>query len=221
MENHQIIEIRGLFVSNFIICNEKEVVLIDSGFLGGIRLLKKALASVGKTLKDIDLILLTHGHLDHTYNLYRLKELTGAPIAGSASEQAHIDGRYPYRGNTRICWALEGLGRTFFGYQTTQLDQHLTDGERIDLCGGIKAVHLPGHTTGHLGFLHEPSKTLFVGDLVRIAESKALLPPFFFNNFPEKFDQSFLKVQKMDLEGLYSNHSRSSLNDLESWRQID
>ena len=223
MENHQIIEIRGLFVSNFIIYNEKEMVLIDGGFLGGIRLLKKTLVTIDKTLKDIDLILLTHGHLDHSYNLHQLKGLALAPIAGSASEQLHIDGCYPYKGITRLCGLLEGLGRTFFGYQKTRLDQHLVDGERIGLCGGIRTIHLPGHTVGHLGFLHEPSKTLFVGDLVRIAESQALLPPFFFNSCPKEFNHSFGKIKKMELNGLHSNHSHllNSKEQLERFRKLE
>lgn len=207
MENHQIIEIRGLFVSNFIIYNEKEVVLIDGGFLGGIRLLKKTLASIGKTLKDIDLILLTHGHLDHTYNLHKLKELTNVPIASSASEQPHIDGCYPYRGITRICGLMEWLGRMFFGYRPIGLDDHLVDHQRLEICGGIRVIHLPGHTVGHLGFLHEPSKTLFSGDLVRISSSEALLPPFFFNSCPTQFRDSFDKLKELELNGLLSNHS--------------
>ncbi len=40
----------------------------------------------------------------------------------------------------------------------------VADGDELPLAGGIKAVHTPGHTPGHLSFLLPSKKLLFVGD---------------------------------------------------------
>ena len=54
--------------------NNREAVLIDTGLLGEVRSLSLILKEIGLNWKDIKAILLTHGHLDHTGNLARLKE---------------------------------------------------------------------------------------------------------------------------------------------------
>lgn len=202
----KIIELTGLFVNNFILYDEKETVLIDTGFLNGTRKIKKELNRINRDFSDVTKILLTHGHFDHVVHLKKLKELTKAPIYCSKEEQIHIDGKYPYRGWNRITGLLEALGRLVFRYEPTPIDIHVSDGDVIDIFGGVEIVFLPGHSIGHLGFLHRNSKLLFVGDFIDTRRKKHRFPPFFFNTFPERFPESITKVDEMDLNGIISNH---------------
>ncbi len=48
--------------------------------------------------------------------------------------------------------------------QPTPIDQTLTDGERLDLAGGMRVISTPGHTPGHLCLYLERSRTLIAGD---------------------------------------------------------
>ena len=152
--NREILPIQGIFGFCHLLVEKTscEAVLLDTGLIGEVGKVGKALNSVGMQWKDIKAIVLTHGHLDHTGNLFRLKELTGASVYGHPADQAHVDGVYPYRGISRICGGLEAVGRTIFRYRTVQIDEPIADGMILPFWGGLEVIHLPGHTAGHCGF---------------------------------------------------------------------
>jgi glyoxylase-like metal-dependent hydrolase (beta-lactamase superfamily II) len=56
------------------------------------------------------------------------------------------------------------------------VDEHVEDGERLDIAGGIRVIFMPGHTPGHLSLYLERSKVLIAGDALR-AESGSLNDP--------------------------------------------
>lgn len=200
-------QIRGLYVNFYLIEWDADLVLIDGGFITDLPRLRKRLQSIGKTFRDISLILLTHGHLDHTANITKIKQLSGASIAGHPADKLHIAGKYPYQGNARICGVLETIGRALFGYTPFELDQELEDSQLINIAGGIRVIHLPGHTSGHCGFYHEPTQILFTGDFYQYDWYREGMAPFFLNSCPERFPNSIKKILKINPRGIYSNHS--------------
>ena len=48
--------------------------------------------------------------------------------------------------------------------EPVEVDEHLEDGERLDLAGGIRVIFTPGHTPGHLSLYLERPKVLVAGD---------------------------------------------------------
>ena len=42
----------------------------------------------------------------------------------------------------------------------------LSDGQLLDVAGGLRVVHTPGHTPGHVSLLHEPTGVLITGDAI-------------------------------------------------------
>jgi glyoxylase-like metal-dependent hydrolase (beta-lactamase superfamily II) len=42
----------------------------------------------------------------------------------------------------------------------------LTDGEVLPVAGGLRVVHTPGHSPGHVSLLHLPSGVLVTGDAI-------------------------------------------------------
>lgn len=97
-----IVRLKGPVVSNYLIYDRDSTVLIDGGFWRGKQRLVHALSQIGRKLRDLDLILLTHGHLDHTLHLADIRARSGAPVAGHPADQVHINGRWPYRGPSRF-----------------------------------------------------------------------------------------------------------------------
>jgi glyoxylase-like metal-dependent hydrolase (beta-lactamase superfamily II) len=110
-------------------------------------------------------ILLTHGHLDHAGNVVELKTWTGAPVYAHSLEQQHVDGVFPYSGAARVCGVLEAAGRAVTGYRRGKIDVPIADGDELPFWGGLRVVHLPGHTLGHCGFYSAKYDLLFSGDL--------------------------------------------------------
>lgn len=200
------VELQGIFANNFILYDDHETALLDTGFLNGVKYIEKALHKIGREFSDVNHILLTHGHFDHVAHLPKLKKLSQAPTYCSAEEQIHIDGKYPYKGINRLTGLMETIGRFAFRYQAFPIDNVVKHGDVIPIFGGMEVVFLPGHSVGHLGYLHLPSKILFVGDFIDTRWRKVRFPPAIFNTFPERFPECIRIVDEMDLNGIISNH---------------
>lgn len=183
-----------------------EAVLIDTGLVGEMPRLGRILREIGLDWPDIKAILLTHGHLDHTGNLARLKELTGAPVLAHPLEQAHIDGTFPYTGLSRLCGLMEAVGRRLFRYQPVLIDQPLVPDTELPWWGGLRVVHLPGHTEGHCGFYSKRFNLLFSGDLFASYWFSTHRPPVFLNSRPDKIEASLRKVIALAPGRIIPNH---------------
>jgi glyoxylase-like metal-dependent hydrolase (beta-lactamase superfamily II) len=116
-----------------------EVAVIDPGP----DLAKHVDAIVGAAMSDrVRWILLTHTHPDHWPAAARIRERTGARIAGF--------GKFPKADEV-----------------TVKLDDVLRDGDTIDGTEfRLEALHTPGHAPNHLCFLLEDERVLFTGDHV-------------------------------------------------------
>jgi len=163
-----------------LLVDDQGAVLIDTGSPGDLGRIRKAMTRAGVGPRDVRAILQTHGHLDHAGNTAELHAWTGAPVHAHPLEQAHLEGGFPYTGLARVCGALEALGRGVLGYRPARIDVPLADGDVLPFWGGLRVVHLPGHTLGHCGFLSLRHDLLFSGDLwVRFMMRTQLSPPIF------------------------------------------
>lgn len=204
--------IRGPFGTCHVLVDERRrTVVIDSGLIGYEAQFRRLFARLGLAPASVDAILLTHGHLDHAGNVAWLKAWTDAPVFAHPLEQAHIDGAYPYRGLTRICGALEALGRAVARYRPVVIDRTLADGEELPFWGGLRVVHLPGHTLGHCGFWSERHRLLFCGDLVAMYGPWTLKPPRFLNVAPALIPASLRKAAALRPRLVAPNHTRGAL----------
>jgi glyoxylase-like metal-dependent hydrolase (beta-lactamase superfamily II) len=118
----------------------EEACLIDAGIgtPAHVADIRRCLDARGAQLTDV---LVTHAHADHASGASVLQQAFGAPRFA----------KYPWlaRDEARIGWRA------------------LSDGETLRVGGTLLvAIHTPGHAPDHLVFWHDPSRTLFGGDLV-------------------------------------------------------
>ena len=198
--------IRGVMGVCHLLVDGDEAWMLDTGMVGEPALIRRRLRRLGLGPRSIRGILLTHGHIDHAGNLAWLKEWTGAPVYGHPAEQLHVDGRYPYLGITRWCGRLEALGRWAFRYRTAVIDEFLGEGDELPLWGGLRVMHLPGHTEGHCGFYSTRYDLLFSGDLFASYFFNTHLPPAILNTRPELIPASLRRALELDPRWIIPNH---------------
>jgi len=159
--------------------------LIDTGIKGKntLRYIDKGLEGTGSKIEDIDRIYITHGHIDHFGMARRLSEISGAKIFVHSNDKhkvqvpfevlferdfplvmtyfkeagVHADGLDGYYQSLKDLYAA-------FAEPIEAGVETLSDGEIVD-CGArkLKVIHLPGHTSGTVGF-YDDEGLLFAGD---------------------------------------------------------
>jgi glyoxylase-like metal-dependent hydrolase (beta-lactamase superfamily II) len=121
---------------------------------------------IPQVLADADLAILSHVHEDHMAGLHLLP---GKPVH---VHDADLDAVRSWTGMSRHYGypppVLDQLRRKIevdFHYAPRPDAQGYSDGAVWDLGGArVRAVHLPGHTSGHCALLVEPDGIAFIGD---------------------------------------------------------
>jgi glyoxylase-like metal-dependent hydrolase (beta-lactamase superfamily II) len=150
--------------------NGDGLVLIDAGVPGSTDEIARAVQSLGRDLTDIRHILVTHCHSDHTGSLAELKAATSARVYMQKSD-AEVLKTGKVMGRLRPSPGLINriLYRTVVPSLPTTVepvaaDEFVEDGDEIPIAGGIRVIHTPGHTPGHVVFLALDWSAIFVGD---------------------------------------------------------
>ncbi len=181
-------------------------VMVDTGLVGEPLLIRRLVGKLGLQPDSIKAILLTHGHIDHAGNLAWLKDWTGAPVLAHAEELRHVAGNYPYTGVARWCGRLEGAARLLTRYRAGTIDEFITDGQELPLWGGLRVIHLPGHSAGHCGFFSARHNLLFSGDMFASYFFNVHKPWSILNSVPELFPASVEKIRRLAPRLVVPNH---------------
>ena len=201
-----LLQVQAFGVCIYALRDGDEVVLVDSGFLGASGKLGAALRRAGWDRCRIVGIILTHGHLDHSYNAFRFAREFGAWVAAPKLDAAHLAGDYEYSGSARVCGFLESCGRRLFGYQPPVDVDWFSPGRHFDVFGGLEVIALPGHTEGHCGLLCARRRLLFCGDLFASFWWSSHLPPAILNSLPEEIPASVRSALALEIDGVLPAH---------------
>jgi glyoxylase-like metal-dependent hydrolase (beta-lactamase superfamily II) len=158
------------FVSAYVVEADDGLVLVDCGEPKGDEQIAAGLLRLGRQAAEIRHILVTHHHPDHVGGLAAMVRRTGAPVYVHPIDAAAVSGA---RARMRPSWnsvVARILGPVVARANSTPpepatVDVELADGAQLPMAGGIRVVHTPGHTLGHVSFLLErDGGTLIVGD---------------------------------------------------------
>ena len=164
---------RGV-VNFYLVEDGGKLTLVDAGAPGDWVTFVGVLGSLGRALDDLDAVLLTHAHSDHTGFAERARTEVDASIwIHSADAETARSGKPPKNeaGVGRYLLRPEAY-RTLFGLMRRKglkiVPIHAVstfgDGETIDVPGRPRVVHTPGHTEGSCAILLERQRVLVTGD---------------------------------------------------------
>lgn len=201
-----LITVRSPIVSFHVLRDDSGLVLLDAGFIGGRRLLARALKREGWENLRIRGIILSHGHLDHILNVGPIARETGAWVAAPRLDADHYLGKPAYRGWSRVTGFLESIGRRCLGFDAFVPDRWIDDGDHLDVWQGLRAIALPGHTRGHTGYFCRKLGLLFSADLFASYHRLSHQPPVIFNTQPQLMPASLSKALSLAPRGVIPNH---------------
>jgi glyoxylase-like metal-dependent hydrolase (beta-lactamase superfamily II) len=152
--------VKAVNLNTFIVDPEHDgLVLIDTGTPADAEQILGSIADLGREPADVRHILVTHCHVDHAGGLAKLKDATGAPAYMHPTDAEMVRSGQALRPFTRTPGVLdEATFRQLFSnppstQPATEVEREVLDGETLDLAGGMRAIHVPGHCAGQLAFL--------------------------------------------------------------------
>lgn len=167
--------------------DDRDVVLVDTGFPGQINQLRAAAGSYGIDLGRLNRLIITHQDIDHIGNIQHLTEDSSSRIEVSthALEKPYVQGdRRILRFTDEAIASVDllpdhvpesfrkGLKALMLHPPRAAVDLVITGGDRLPWCGGIVVIDTPGHTPGHISLYHEPSRTLIAGDALAVRDGR-------------------------------------------------
>lgn len=158
----------GNFINTFVfIESDGSVSLVDCGLKNAPGSIVRGLSAIGKHPHDVRRIVLTHAHDDHMGGAAEM--ISAAGLKGAAMHEA--DAKFVRAGTLPTRDRSTTWGRLFTrlpdrAYAPFVVSEVLTDGQVIDVAGGLRVIHTPGHTPGHISLLHESTRVLITGDSI-------------------------------------------------------
>lgn len=162
------------------------LVLVDAGWYDDNAWsgLTSGLAAIGHSVADIEGVVLTHYHPDHSGLCGRVRDASGAWIAMHEADHDLFAHMTADRDEAEMAAQRENMARAGAGPidqdawvaaaseeapvgRDSAPDRVLVDNERIALAGrSLRAIYTPGHTPGHVCFYLEDADVMFTGDHV-------------------------------------------------------
>ncbi len=196
-------------VNSYLIKTDTGFVLIDTGFYSKNKEFRKALKNCGCIAGNLNLIIITHGDLDHIGNCKSLQKKFKVKIAVHHGELESIvktnmtlNRKKKQSVTAKLLFSLFGI---IFKANRFYPDIYINDGDNLSKYGlDAVVLHLPGHSKGSIGIM-TATGNLFCGDLflnIDIPSPTDLLDD------PADLENSINKLKNLSFHTIYPGHGK-------------
>jgi len=159
------------FVNAFIVAADDGLTLVDTGMAGSADKLFKQMSKAGKDPQQIKRIILTHCHPDHAGSAAELQRRLNVPIYAHDYDARLIEAGTSMRAMEPspgfLNWVLyrAGIKTASKTIEAVRIDKLLYDDDILPEAGGLRVIHTPGHSKGHICLLLPSEKVLIAADI--------------------------------------------------------
>lgn len=219
-------------MANTYLIDDGRLIVVDPGSVLNVRLTLEYLQRfLHRSPRDIDLIVLTHLHPDHTAGAETLREATSAPIAASTiaqhlvrkwhGEDLQIEGKRAASLNNILLQALNSSSRPGllhhldvfspnYERQVQIVDLWLDDVSGLPYHPDWRVIASPGHTPESLCLYNPFSYELICGDTIVTIENGAILVRNGTNR--RQLEETLQTLRTLRVHYLYPGHGRPILS---------
>jgi glyoxylase-like metal-dependent hydrolase (beta-lactamase superfamily II) len=216
---------------NCYLIEDKPLTLIDTGPNSGKALdeLQSQLADRGHSIDDLELVILTHQHIDHLGLVEIIVEHSGADVAAigvaarrlaNFTEDAEREDQFAVELMLRngipeeVVAALQSVSRSFRGWGSkAQVSKPLEDGQSLPFGDRVlQAFRRPGHSPSDTVFWDEERRILIAADhlIAHISSNPLITPPLDGSSRRIQalatYIESMRKTREMPAEFVLSGH---------------
>ncbi|PEX44328.1 hydrolase [Bacillus cereus] len=199
------LEFQEFIIHPILLWDDEMAVLIDTGFPGQFEDIQVEMERIGVSFDKLKVVILTHQDIDHIGSLPEILQNLESNIKVYAHEldKPYIEGELPLLKDAQVQNPPKG-----------KVSDTLIDGQELPYCGGIRILHTPGHTPGHISLYLKQSKTLVAGDSMYSVNGmlRGIHAPTTLN--VKEAQQSLKKYSNLDIESVVCYHGGLSKGDI-------
>ena len=207
-------------INGYLIEEGGRVTLLDTGLPGYWPGLLRELSDMGRSLADIDAVLLTHSHPDHVGVAERVRSASGAKVYAHPLEIPALTGKVTGKPPPFLSQGFHPfLYRYLFHAMRNGVTKRVpiaavnefADGEVVQVPGSPRVVHAPGHTAGHCALHLKDRDILFSGDAlctieVVTGQPRPCIPADFVNQDSALALESLARLEKQEAATMLPGH---------------
>jgi glyoxylase-like metal-dependent hydrolase (beta-lactamase superfamily II) len=185
-----------------------KLTLVDTGLPKSVTKIFAVIDALGRKPEDVRQVIVTHYHNDHAGSLADVVDRSGAQVLAHPLDAPVLRGeRPPAPANTNAIMKrlLSATDPGLHAPRPVHVDREVNDGDEVDLDGGARIIHTPGHTPGSISIYLQARRLLFAGDAV--ANLLGVRPPIgWFTEDHEAARASIRKLAELDFDVALFGH---------------
>lgn len=190
-------------LSALLVTGEAGHVLLDAGLAQSAPRIDANIRRLGFKTEDVKLIVVSHGHFDHSGGVASMQRHTGATVAASESTAAALR-----RGENTTDDPQFGFGKQFNGFPRVGTVQVIRDQEMLNVGTIAITAHLiPGHSPGSTAYTWQSCES---GRCLNVVYADSLTSPsapgFKYGHRLVEFRRSIEKVAALPCDIVLSPH---------------
>lgn len=201
-----------------LLCDTKNIILVDCGFIGSLPVVEKELQLHGVSVNQLTGLVLTHHDHDHMGAAAAIKRinpdikiyssLIEAPFISAQEKPLRL--RQAEEMQKTLPPEQQAFGQAFCDMlhrvEPVKVDVMLRDGERLDWCGGCQIIATPGHTPGHISLIMDRDSIIITGDAIALEDGLPIIANPQFSLDIEHAAESLKKLLSMNARAYYCYH---------------